>query len=169
MSIFRHFLVVNVNHSFHKRNKDDYKSEESMSNHQNRRPRLWMKDFVTWVSWDIFLFWRVNHSVHKRKPMWTRYMDWWVSIPSTCHASELLKWGSCCVVFTTLFTRETTEHEQDRAPLLSPLEQGTVSPHIWLHAVIWRGLPVCRYTSRNSGMQQRFHFLPEKAFRARSW
>ena len=47
-------------------NKDDYKSEESMSNHRSRRPRLWMKDFVTWVSLGIFLLWSVNHSFHKR-------------------------------------------------------------------------------------------------------
>ena len=44
----------------------------------------------------------------------------------------------------------------------------TVCPPILLHGVIWRGLPVCRYTSRNSGMQQRFHFLPEKAVGAKS-
>ena len=38
------FFLWSVNHSFHKRNKDDYKSEESMSNHRSRRPILWMKD-----------------------------------------------------------------------------------------------------------------------------
>ena len=45
----------------------------------------------------------------------------------------------------------------------------TVCPHILFHEIIWRGLPVCRYTSRNSGMQQKFHFLPEKAVGAKSW
>ena len=44
----------------------------------------------------------------------------------------------------------------------------TVLPRILTHAIIWRGLAVGNYTSRNNCICSKFHFLAEKDGRPKS-